>query len=397
MLDPTDQSEKRARGEPRVALAHDWLVGLRGGELVLDQIARAMQELHADIPSVLTMFDSGAPLTPRLDALPRITSPLNAAPPSLRRWLLMRYPSAIDSLSQSLADLHARRPIDLLVSTSSAAIKSLRAPASVPHLCYCHAPARYLWSRIDEYTTPNIKGALRGLGLRAFGSSLRDWDQRTADRVDRFIANSTHTQSQIREHYGRESEVIHPPVRTGFFTPDPAVQRNDGLLLVSALEPYKRVELAISAALIARRPLTIVGSGSHEKSLRTHAKRAQKHHDSTSEITFAGYLNDEQLRDRYRTAGAFLFPQTEDFGITSVEAQACACPVIAYRAGGALDSVLEHTTGVFFDEPTSDALAEAITAAQSKSFDSHTLRAHAETFGEQRFRAAITESITAML
>jgi len=397
MLDPTDQSENPAGKPPTVALAHDWLVGLRGGELVLDQIALALQQLNADIPSILTMFDTGASLTPRLDKLPRTTSPLNKAPATLRRWMLMRYPSAVESLSHSLADLHTRQPIDLLISTSSAAIKSLQAPAGVPHLCYCHAPARYLWSRADDYTTPGPKGALRAIGLRAFGPSLRNWDRRTADRVDHFIANSSHTQAQIRTHYNRESEVIHPPVRTDFFTPDPSTKRTGGLLLVSALEPYKRIDLAISAALIAGRHLTIVGSGSHEKSLRNHAKRAQIRHGAEHTITFAGHLSDDQLRDHYRTASAFLFPQTEDFGITAVEAQSCACPVVAFRAGGALDTVLENNTGVFFDEPTAESLADAINAAQSISFDDHALRAHAETFSEQRFRAAITKAIQSML
>ena len=397
MVDLTDQLENPGGTPPTVALAHDWLVGLRGGELVLDQIACALADLHADIPTILTMFDTGSPLTDRLDALPRTTSGLNRSPASLRRWLLMRYPSAVEALSRSLADLHARRPIDLLVSTSSAAIKSLRAPEGVPHLCYCHAPARYLWSRTEDYRTAGALGGLRGLGLRAFGPSLRAWDRRTADRVDHFIANSTHTQTQIQTHYGRESEVIHPPVRTDFFTPDASTQRADALLLVSALEPYKRVDLAISGALIAGRPLTIVGTGSHERALRTHAQRAQKHHRSKHPITFAGRVDDEQLRDQYRRASAFLFPQVEDFGITSVEAQACACPVVAFRAGGALDTVLDHRTGVFFEEPTAESLADAISNARSATLEASAMRAHAETFSEQRFRAAISRAIGGLL
>lgn len=398
MLDPTDQSEKSSSTpSPRVALAHDWLVGLRGGELVLDQIIQALDEMHASVPTISTMFDGAVPLTERIDAISRKTSSLNKYPTQLRRWLLMRYPAAVEQLSKQLAEQHARQPIDLLVSTSSAAIKSLKAPRDVAHLCYCHTPARYLWSRTHDYASGGAKGALRSLGLRVFGPSLRDWDKRTAERVDRFIANSSHTQAQILEHYGRESEVVYPPVRTDFFTPDPSTARTDELLLVSALEPYKRVDLAISGALIAGRPLTIVGSGSHEKPLRTHAKRAQKTHSSKHRINFVGRLSDEQLRERYRTASAFLFPQTEDFGITSVEAQACACRVIAYRAGGALDTVLERTTGVYFDHPNADSLADAIIAAESISVDSHAIRAHAEAFSEQRFRSAITESISSML
>ncbi len=392
MIDPTDQLEKTPP-RPRVALAHDWLVGFRGGEQVLDQVILALQTITDHTPHLYTMFDSTRSITPRIDNLERTTSTLNHMPPALRRWLLMRYPNAVESLSRSLQSNHQQHPIDLLISTSSATIKSLRAPAHTKHLCYCHTPARYLYDQANQYTTKGIKGRARGFGLSIFGPSLRKYDTSTANRVDQFIANSTHTQAQIRTHYNRDSIVIHPPVRTDFFTPDPAVERTGDLLLVSALEPYKRVDLAIDAALLANRPLKIVGSGSHEKALLTYAKRAARKHPHAKPITFLGRINDEQLRDQYRRSAAFLFPQTEDFGITAVEAQACACPVVAYHAGGALDTVLENRTGVFFNHPTAESLSDAIFQLSFLNIDPATIRANAERFSEHSFRNAISAQI----
>lgn len=401
-----DAQPKQPRPNPatepplRVALAHDWLVARRGGELVLDAIARLLAQDGRQITRLYTMFDRGRPVTPAIDLLDRVASPLSRMPPQLRRWLLMRYPAAVRDLTRRLAQDHASQPVDLLISTHSAAIKAIKPPPAVPHLCYCHTPARYLWSQTDAYARGGAKAALRRLGLAAFAPSLRRWDRASAENVTHFLANSSHTADQIRRHYQRESTVIHPPVRTAFFTPADA-PRQITLLLVSALEPYKRVELAIDAACIAKRPLTIVGSGSHEGALRRHARRTQVRHGLTSHIAFAGVLSDEALRDEYRRAGAFLFPQIEDFGITAVEAQAAGCPVVARRAGGALDSVVEDQTGAFFDEPRPQAIAQAIdraTDACPPSADTaRRCRDNALRFSEDVFENAMRDAITRAL
>ncbi|MEX0875978.1 MAG: glycosyltransferase [Phycisphaerales bacterium] len=381
----------------RVALAHDWLVALRGGELVLDAIARLLTRDHHTISRIYTMFDAAAPITPAIDSIARTTSPLNRTPPALRRWLLMRYPAAMAHLGRELARDHAREPVDLLISTHSAAIKALKPPMGpdsrpVPHLCYCHSPARYLWSQTDAYAAGGPKGRLRSLGLRAWGPSLRRWDRATADHVTRFIANSTHTADQIRRHYDRDSTVVHPPVRTDFYTPD-GTTRDGTLLLVSALEPYKCVELAIEAACIARRPLTIVGSGSHERGLRAHARLAQSRHGLSGHITFTGRIDDNRLLAHYRAAGAFLFPQIEDFGITAVEAQAAGCPVVARRAGGALDTVVDAETGAFFDEPDPEACAEAIGRCPTAPGTEKACRSNALRFAEDVFSESMRRVI----
>ena len=378
---------------PRIALAHDWLCGFRGGEAVLDRIVRLVERDFPQPapPRLYVMTNDRRPMTPAIDALRTTSSFLSRIPGGdtrLRRWLLPLYPRAVDSLFATLAADHAREPIDLLISTSSAAIKGLRPPPGVPHLCYCHSPARYIWSQSEQYA-----GGLRGIGLRLARERFMQWDRASAGNVTQFIANSTHTAREVLRCFGRDAGVIHPPVRTEFFTPDPATPREDFWLCVGALEPYKRVDLAIAAAKLAGKRLVIVGSGSHERSLRPLAA-------PTTE--FRGRVNDEQLRDLYRRAAVLLFPQIEDFGIVAVEAQACGLPVVASGAGGALDSVLPEQTGALVNDPTPESLADAaqrIAAANLREqfIWSARCRANAERFSESRFDEQMKRAILSLL
>ena len=317
----------------RIAIAHDWLVGYRGGEAVLDRLVRIVTERH-EPAGLYVMFDSRRPVTPAIDAMARVTSRLNRVPLAsrrLRRWLLPLYPSAVRSLGRRLADHHRAEPIDLLISTSSAAIKGLVPPGDVPHVCYCHSPARYLWDQQGEYTRGRgLSARLRAIGLGAFGESLREWDRRTVRNVTTFIANSRHTATMIETHFAREARVVHPPVRTEFFTPS-GEERQQTWLVVSALEPYKRVDLAIEAATRAGRTLLVVGKGSEMKNLRKHAKRCGRQlaraglgKGRAKLVKFLGRIDDEQLRSLYRRSSLLLFPQVEDFGIVAAEATAWA-------------------------------------------------------------------------
>lgn len=377
----------------RVVLAHDWLVGYRGGEAVLDAIARALGP-RCRIVALLTMFDDGRPLTPAIDAIPKRTSFLNRLPgkDAMRRWLLPLYPRAVEGLSRTLAAIHAREPIDLLVSTSSAAIKGLKPPPGVLHVCYCHSPARYLWSQADEYALGRA-GMLRSLGLKLFGSNLRAWDRATAAHVHRFIANSTHTARLIKSAYGRDADVLFPPVRTEYFTPPPAgghVAPRRKWLFVGALEPYKRVDLAIAAARLANVDLTIIGDGS----MRADVERARAEQSSSSStIRYLGRVSDAELREAYRSHRVLLFPQVEDFGIVAAEAIACGLPVVARRAGGALDIVQDQHTGWFIDEPATPAgIAEAADLA-SKIDRPDNFRASAERFTDRAFELGLLAAI----
>ncbi|MBL4810497.1 MAG: glycosyltransferase, partial [Phycisphaerales bacterium] len=310
----------------------------------------------------------------------------------LRRWLLPRYPKAVEELSRKLAARHELQPIDLLISTSSAAIKALVPPKGTPHICYCHAPARYLWSQTDQYTTqPGLKSKLRAAGLDHFGDRLRQWDKQTADTVTQFIANSHFIANQIRSTYDRDAVVIHPPVRTDYFTPpnDDSI-RNNRLLYIGAIEPYKRVDLAIEAALLLGQPLDIAGDGSHLALLK-------KTYKNNPQITFHGHANDPQVRTFFRTNHALLQPQIEDFGITAVESQACGLPVIARRAGGALDSIIESKTGTLFDHPNPKELAAAIEKLPTTPDTPSNCRTNALRFSYEAFTTKLDAVIAASL
>jgi glycosyltransferase involved in cell wall biosynthesis len=360
----------------RVALAHDWLVGLRGGEWVLDRLAR----LYG--PTTLyTLVDDRRPLTDAISACRTVTSPLQRMPFAsgrLRRHYLPLMPWAVERLRVT--------DCDLLISTSSAVMKSIRPPAGVPHLCYCHSPARYIWDQSSEYAL-GAGGRLRSAGLRAFRHRFMRWDRRTASRVTRFLANSQHTADRIARCYGRDAAIVHPPVRTDFFTPDPGVEREDWLLVVAALEPYKRTDIVIEAANRVELPLKVVGGGSQSEAIRRTAGKT---------VEVLGRVGDEALRDLYRRARALVFPQIEDFGIVPVEAQATGCPVVAFARGGALETVSEQT-GVFFDEQTPQSILGAIDELMRAPIEPAACRENALRFSEAAFDAAIVKHVEGLL
>lgn len=383
---PASILEPKPRPAARIALAHDWLVGLRGGEVVLDAIARTIHRtpgLRAE--RLYTLFADRDPLTPTLGAIPTSVSGLGRSPRSARRWLLPCYPLAAAHLSRRLARDHGREPFDLLLSSSSVAAKAVRPPLGVPHLCYCHTPARYLWDQQPEYRSGH---PLRAAGLALSGPSLRAWDRRSTAGVTHLLANSRFTADRIARCWERDATVVHPPIDTDFFTPDPAQPRQEFWLIVSALEPYKRVELAIDAARSSGHPLRIVGTGSQLATLRARAADAPA-------ITFEGRVSPERLRTLYRTARCLLFPQVEDFGIAAAEAQACGCPVVTRRRSGAAEIVLEDTTGVFMDEASADAIVRAVAALPEGCHER--CRTNAERFGELRFMQEMGRQIREQL
>ncbi|MEM1071379.1 MAG: glycosyltransferase [Planctomycetota bacterium] len=372
--------------KPRIALAHDWLVARRGGEHVLEAIIDALTGEY-DIAGILTMFDTGEPIARRIDDTPRHASRLNRLPlglsASARRHLLPLYPLAVAELSRRLARMHAQRPIDLVISSHSAAIKAIRPPAGVPHLCYCHTPARYIWSQTHTYGPAALPLAM----IRPF---YRAWDRATAKRVTSFLANSAHTAEQIRRCYKRKADVLHPPVRTGFFTPSPEgegrVPRGHHWLVVGALVPYKRFDLAIRAANEASHPLTVVGDGPGRQQLRSIAG---------STVTFVHDATDAQLRDHYRRAAMLIYPQQEDFGITAPEALACGMPVVAYDAGGARDTVTDGVTGALFPTQTVESMLAAIDRCPKHR--ALVCREHAERFEPAAFREGIRRHARALV
>jgi len=377
MVDPNPKLTTSTT-KPRVALCHDWLVARRGGEFVLEAIAEAVEPM-ADLDVVYTMFDNGASIGPAVDRLRRQSSFLNRWP--ARRWLLPLYPLAVWDLSQKLRARHRKKPYDLVLSTHSTAIKAIKPQRNVPHVCYCHAPARYIWTHAEGYA-----GGLRGLGLALIRPLYKLWDRRTAKRVDTFLANSTHTHRQIGRAYKRQSDICFPPVRTNFFTPNPSGLREDFWLAVGALVPYKRFDLAIEAANRTKHPLRVIGKGPELERLRALAGPT---------VTFEEAQTDVQLRDAYRKAKLLIFPQLEDFGIVAVEAQACGTTVVAYAKGGAKDTVIDGSTGALFDEQTVESLIRAIERCPKHS--ALACRENAERFSEERFKDQISSVVRELI
>lgn len=362
--------------ESRISLAHDWLVGLRGGEWVLHRLAQLFGPTE-----LYTLVDDGNVLTEAISACSIITSPMQKLPGAtgrLRRMYLPLMPWAVRRLKVA--------PCDLLVSTSSAVMKSIKPSQGTPHLCYCHSPARYIWEQTDDYAV-GAGGQVRAMGLRMVRRRFQRWDRFTAATVTRFLANSQHTAARIKRCYDREAEVVYPPVRTEYFTPDETIAREDWLLVVSALEPYKRTDVVIEAANRAGFKLQVAGCGSQFGELCALAGPT---------VQMLGRVSDEDLRDLYRRARALVFPQVEDFGIIPVEAQAAGCPVIALAAGGALETVTEQT-GVFFDSQQADAIIDAVHSLDDAAISEAACRSNAERFSEAAFDRAIMEHAAALL
>jgi glycosyltransferase involved in cell wall biosynthesis len=363
----------------KVALVHDWLTGMRGGEKVLEVLC----ELYPDA-DLYTLFHKPGSVSPLIERRRIETSFVQHLPfaASRYRWYLPLFPLAVTGFDF--------RGYDLVISTSHCAVKAIKAPPHVPHICYCHSPMRYAWDQFDAYFGPDRVGPLSSRFLyRPIMTALAHWDAATAPRVTRFVANSAYVADRIRRYYGRAATVVYPPVDTAFFQPGPpAADRH--FLIVSALVPYKRIELAIDACSLAGVPLRIAGDGPDRARLEARA---------TSQVTFLGPLTGEALRDEYRRAAAVLLPGEEDFGIVPVEAQACGRPVVAYGRGGAVETVQDGVTGALFGESTPGAMAAALARVASTTFDASRLHAHAEHFSRERhaqgMRAVIADTLSA--
>jgi glycosyltransferase involved in cell wall biosynthesis len=277
---------------------------------------------------------------------------------------------------------------DLVVSLSHCCAKSIVRPGRARHLCYCLTPMRYAWDQFDAYFGPDRLGRVPSAIMRRFMSRMARWDRATAGRADRYVAISHYVAGRIRRYYNRDATVVYPPVDTTFFAPLSAASRTPSpvsassgpyALVVSALVPYKLVDLAIAACQRANLPLKIVGDGPERARLERAAAAVP------GSVTFLGRQPDAAIRDLYRGATVTLLPGEEDFGIVPVEAQACGTPVVALNRGGAVETVLPGTTGILVDEPSAPAFADAITRAARTPFDPAAIRAHAEQFGRERF------------
>ena len=364
----------------KVALVHDWLTGMRGGEKVLERIAR----MHPEAPIYTLLWNRGS-ISPELEAHPIHTSFVQGLPEAATRyrWYLPMFPAAIERFDLS--------SYDVVLSTSHCVAKSVRTGPRTFHLSYVHTPMRHIWELDPQYFPPGRFPWPASWYVRQTCARLRVWDTRTATRPTALLCNSRFIADRIRRHWGRDADVVYPPVEVGRFRPEP--RSRDYYLLSGAFAPYKRGELAIEACRRLGRRLVVAGSGQEERKLRSLMG---------PEVEFRGWVEEDALPDLYAGARALLFPGEEDFGIMPVEAMACGCPVIALGRGGVLETVGRDAGpgalarveagqaalvggGVLFGRQSVEGICEAILAFEGARFDPAALRARAQPFDAAAF------------
>ncbi len=353
------------------ALVHDWLTGMRGGEKCLEVLC----ELFPGAP-IYTLLSLPDKLSDTINAHPIRTSfiqRLPAADEKYRNYLPL-FPRAIESFNLE--------PSRLIVSTSHAVAKGVIPPPGALHISYIHTPMRYVWDMFDQYFSAELVGHAKHALIKLIAKRIRAWDVRTCGRVHHFIANSRYIRERIRRHYNRDAAVIYPPVDTARFTSTASHQGH--YLIVSALVPYKRVDLAVQVFNELRLPLRIIGNGPELQKLKRMAG---------STIEFCGWMENEALAEEYASARALVFPGEEDFGIVPVEAMASGKPVIAFGKGGALETVVDGVTGVHFPEQSIQSLKQAVEREVEMDFDAAAIRRHAETFDRSIYKERMREFI----
>lgn len=356
----------------RIALVHDWLNQIGGAEDVLQTLV----EMYPGAPVYTSMY---AP-----DLMPpayrtwniRVTW-MDRLPGIHRRHqiYLPLYPLAFQQL-----DLHGW---DVILSNKSGFCHGVTVPPGATHICYCLTPTRYVWNLRDYAERERLPSIVNAI-LPPVMALLRQWDYAAARRVHHFIAISTEVQARIKRFYGRDSVVIPPPVDTARF--QPAATHDDYFLILSRLIPYKRIDLAVAAFNELGLPLVVAGDGRDRPRLQAMAK---------SNITFLGRVDDARAVELMARCRAFIFPGLEDFGIAPVQAQAAGRPVIAFAGGGALDTVVDGVTGLFFREPALSSLAAAVRRLDDVGFDSAAIREFALRFDTQAFKRKMCDFVEA--
>ncbi len=346
----------------RVALVHDYLNQAGGAEKVVE----VLTEMFPGAPIYTSVYDADAMpefwrgLDIRTSFMQRIWPRLSGA-----KALVPLYPAAFESF-----DLRA---YDLVLSSTTAFAKGVITQPETCHICYCNSPTRFLWRYHDYVQHERLPAGVEPL-LPFLATPFRLWDYNAAQRVDHFVAGSYNAARRIAKHYRRESDVVQSPIETAQF--QAAEEVTDYFLIVSRLQPYKAIHLAVEACSRLGLPLRIIGEGSDRRRLESLAGPT---------VRFLGRLPDDEVRAHLAQARALILPGEEDYGLTPLEAQASGRPVIAFRAGGALETVCEGRTGLFFDEPTADSLACVLHRFED-TFDPDVLRAHAQRFDTTVFK-----------
>ena len=359
----------------KVAIVHYWLVNMRGGEKVLEALLDIFPQ--ADI---YTHVYNPLAMSEKIRSHNVYTTKINKLP--FAKKMYQKYMPLMPNALKEL-DLGS---YDLIISSESGPAKGVVPNPDAYHICYCHSPMRYLWDMYHEYFR-GASGFVRFF-MKRLVPSLRLWDVMSANLVDCFVANSNYVAKRIGRYYNRPAKIIFPPVAIEKFA---KVERNpkDYYLFFGQLVGYKRADLALEACVKAGKKIVVVGEGGSAKECKKYEK--------TGLVNFAGRVNDDEILKYLSEAKALLFPGVEDFGIIPVEANAAGCPVIAFRKGGALDSIKEGVTGMFFDEQTAENLAKAIEAFEKLPEGTFSNRKDFSDHVAQFSQAAFTEKIKALV
>lgn len=354
----------------KIALVHEFLTQFGGAERVLQSLLEIWPEA-----TVHVLVHNPDKINHVFDRYNVKTSFVNQLPFAKKdhKWYLALMPFAIESF-----DLHE---YDIVFSDSSSFAKGVKSKGKY-HICYCHTPTRFLWTEQEDYLQSQPYPFFVKWIARPVLSWMKKWDYKAAQRPDFFIANSANVRNRIKKYYNRDSEVIPPPVDTEFF--HPVSEKKDYYFTASRLEPYKKIELVIEAFNELGWPLVVAGSGTKAEKLKALAK---------PNIKFIGRVSDEDLRKHYSEAKAFVFPAEEDAGIMVLEAQACGTPVIAYGAGGSLETVIEGQTGTFFDRQTKDSLKNTLLHYDTSMYRSEEVRGNALKYDKKEFQRKIKEFV----
>ena len=358
----------------RIAIVHEWFTSMRGGEKCVE----ALCEVFPDATVYALLHVKGS-VSPIIERMPMHTSFVQHLPfaATWYRYYLPLFPTAVRRFDLS--------GFDIVISSNHCAAKGVRTAPHTLHICYCYTPMRYIWTQYEDYFGAGRSGLLARWGMRAAVGYLRRWDLRTAKNPHYFIAISENIRKRIRAIYGRESDVIYPPVDTAALSV--VREHEDFDLIVSALVPYKRVDIAVEAYNRMGRCLVVIGDGPDLFRLRQMAGPT---------VQMLGWRPDDDVRDHFRRCRAVVFPGEEDFGIVPVEAIACGKPVVAYARGGALETVLEGPalkTGVPFQEQTAESLSAAVRKLEAESFDTIAMHAFALEFDREIYKLKMKEYI----
>jgi glycosyltransferase involved in cell wall biosynthesis len=357
----------------RVAIVHYWLVGMRGGEKVVE----ALCELYPQA-DIFTHVVAPEAISERLLAH-EIKTSLIARLPRATTWYKKYLPLMPIALEQ--LDL---REYELIISSEAGPAKGIIPPPHALHVCYCHSPMRYVWNMYHEYRSS--AGRIARISMPLLTHYLRIWDQSAAARVDSFVANSHNVAARVRQYYRRDARVVYPPVDVDAFGPASEQGPEDFYLMAGELVGYKRPDLAVKAFNALGKRLVVIGGGEMLDDLRREAR---------SNVELIGPQPFDRLKDHYMRCRALIFPGEEDFGMVPVEAMASGRPVIAFGRGGATETVVDSVTGVLFAKQTVDDLAEAVARLENMEVDSQEIARHARGFGRARFASQMQVAIDA--